>query len=248
MRAILTYHSIDATGSVVSIDPLTFRAHVRWLTSGAVPVVSLEELVKLPASADAIALTFDDAFQNFAEIAAPALLENRLPATLFVATDAVGSTNAWKRGGDPDVPQLPLLSWDALGRLRAAGIDLGGHSRSHARLPLLSTAGIEEEVSGSSERLFAELGHRPTAFAYPYGAVDERVAAVVRRQYRLACTTELRALGAFEDRVLLPRLDAYYLRAPGRLESWGSSRFRRHLRLRAAGRRLRLHILSGSGR
>ena len=36
MRAILTYHSVDETGSVISIDERTFRRHVAWLAKGHV--------------------------------------------------------------------------------------------------------------------------------------------------------------------------------------------------------------------
>jgi peptidoglycan/xylan/chitin deacetylase (PgdA/CDA1 family) len=71
MRAILTYHSIDDSGSPISVAPEEFRAHVRWLGSGAVRVVPLAKLVTLPPDDDAVALTFDDAFENFSTIAAP---------------------------------------------------------------------------------------------------------------------------------------------------------------------------------
>ena len=35
MRGILTYHSVDPSGSPISIDEKAFRAHVAWLASGA---------------------------------------------------------------------------------------------------------------------------------------------------------------------------------------------------------------------
>jgi len=61
----------------------------------------------------------------------------------------------------------------------------------------------------------------------------------VARQFHRACTTELRLLGIMEDPVRLPRLDMFYLRAAGRLEAWGTSRFAGGLWLRAQARRLR---------
>ena len=95
MRAILTYHSIDDSGSPISVAPEEFRAHVRWLSSGLVRVVPLAELVTLPPEEEAVAITFDDAFQNFASVAAPLLYEHGLPATLFVVSGRVGRDNAW---------------------------------------------------------------------------------------------------------------------------------------------------------
>ena len=33
-RAILTYHSIDESGSVVSVSPSRFQQHVKWIRFG----------------------------------------------------------------------------------------------------------------------------------------------------------------------------------------------------------------------
>ena len=84
MRAILTYHSVDESGSPISIAPAAFRRHVAWLAAHGPRVVSVDELLRLPPTAAAVALTFDDAFVNFADLAWPLLREHRLPATVFV--------------------------------------------------------------------------------------------------------------------------------------------------------------------
>ena len=65
MKAILTYHSVDASGSVISIDPEAFDGHIRWLASHRTAVVPLSELLALRDDTDAVAITFDDAFTNF---------------------------------------------------------------------------------------------------------------------------------------------------------------------------------------
>ena len=44
MRAILTYHSIDSSGSPISLSEEAFRAHVRFFGSGRVAVVPLADL------------------------------------------------------------------------------------------------------------------------------------------------------------------------------------------------------------
>ena len=95
MRAILTYHSIDASASPISVSKEVFASHVEWLATGRVRVTTVDELLRLPDSADAVALTFDDGFENFGEIAAPALARHALPSTLFIVSDYVGRTNAW---------------------------------------------------------------------------------------------------------------------------------------------------------
>jgi peptidoglycan/xylan/chitin deacetylase (PgdA/CDA1 family) len=248
MRAILTYHSIDDSGSPVSVSAAAFRAHATWLASGRVQVVSLEALAQLPDSVDAVALTFDDGFQNFEEHAAPLLIEHGFPSTVFVVPEHVGQTNDWG-GGAPNaaIPILPLMSWEALGRQSGLGVTIGAHTRRHRDLTLVRGAALEDEVAGCVERIAAELGMRPSTFAYPYGGVDVTSATVVRDVFELACTTELRALRKDDDRALLPRLDMFYFRDEGQLESWGTSAFKRRLWLRAQGRKVK-KIVQRTGR
>ncbi len=244
MHAILMYHSIDPSGSVISVDPATFRRQAEWLAGGPVRVVPLEELGRQAPEDDAVALTFDDGFANFGEVAAPLLLDLQLPATLFVVTDRAGGTNDWEGAPGPGIPTLPLLGWDDLGRLAERGIALGAHTRTHPHLSRLDAARRREEIAGSADQIERETGRRPAAFAYPYGDLDAGVAALAADTFALACTTELRPV-AREDRPhLLPRLDMYYLREAGMLEDWGSARFRWRLRLRGQARRLRevLHV------
>lgn len=239
MRAMLTYHSIDPSGSPISVAERTFRRQVEWLVGSGLRVTTVEELLRLPPTEEAVALTFDDAFASFGEIAWPLLRALGLPVTLFVPTEHTGGSNAWWQPPGISVPQLPLLGWEALGRLAEEGVTLGSHSRTHPDLRGLPVAALAEEIEGSARRLEAETGRRPAGFAYPYGYFDADVRRVVRQVYRWAVTTELRSLGASEDPWLLPRLDAYYFRSPGQLEVWGTRRFQRRLWLRAGARRVR---------
>lgn len=237
MRGILTYHSVDPSGSAISIDEAAFRRHVAWLASGRVRVTTLTELLERPAAEDAVALTFDDGFANFAAVAWPLLRERGVPVTVYIVSDRVGGTNAWGGRDAPGIPTMPLLGWDALGSLVAEGVTLGAHSRTHPDLRRLGRTALEDEVAGSAERIAAETGQRPEAFAYPYGRVSGAAVAVAARVYRLACTTEHRALTTREDPLRLPRLDCWYFRRGG-LEAWGTAAFRARVRVRRGLRRL----------
>lgn len=248
MRAILTYHSLDGSGSPISVAPEAFGRHVAWLASGRVRVVGLAELLALAPEADAVALTFDDAFRNFVEVAAPLLRAHGLPATVYVVPGHVGGTNAWGGVRDPRVPTLPLADWDQLGRAVEAGIRVGAHTLTHPHLTRVPAGQLEEELAGAQEAIRQATGQRPDSIAYPFGDVDAAVAGRAAALYRLGVTTELRALAGQEDPLRLPRLDMYYLRDPGRLEAWGSAAFRGRLWLRAHARRLRQTLdLAGGG-
>lgn len=246
MRAILTYHSIDESGSPISVSREAFRAHMRWLASSPVRVLSLAALIEADDEGDAVAITFDDGFLNFFHEAAPILEEASLPATVFVVPEHVGGSNDWGGRSVPGIPTLSLMDWRLLGDLARAGVSLGAHTRRHRDLSQVRGAALEDEVAGCVERMAAELGQRPTTFAYPYGAVDAISATVVRDVFALACTTELRTLRPDDDRALLPRLDMFYFRERGQLDAWGSAAFRSRLWLRAQGRRVR-RLVQGRG-
>jgi peptidoglycan/xylan/chitin deacetylase (PgdA/CDA1 family) len=243
LRAILTYHSIDDSGSVVSVDEGTFRRHAEFLSRAGLRSVGLLDLVAMPDDADAVAITFDDAFANFASTAWPVLREHGHRVTLFVPTAHVGRTNGWESGAG-GIPVLPLLDWADLGRLTEEGVTIGAHSETHPDLTTLEPHTLHAEVARPVEQIHRETGVAPHTFAYPYGAVNEKTAAEVAKHYRLAVTTELRWLAGADDVHWLPRLDAYYLRRPGALERFGSARFRRALTWRNRLRRAR-HRLTG---
>ena len=206
---ILTYHSLDTSGSVISTDPRVFREQMDSLAETGTRVVPLEQIQHTPG---AVALTFDDGFQNFYEHAYPVLRDRRFPATVFVVTGFCGSTNNWpSQPANPPVPRLPLMGWSELREVAAANITLGSHTCTHPYLPELSAAQLDEELRVSRLSLEDQLGQPVTSFAYPYGAATPGVQAAVGRHYQLACGTKLAYLSEDSDATELPRLDTYYL-------------------------------------
>jgi peptidoglycan/xylan/chitin deacetylase (PgdA/CDA1 family) len=131
------------------------------------------------------------------------------------------------------------MDWDALGRLMEQGLEIGAHTRRHPRLDMLGTAALEDEILGGAAELAQRIGRRPRAFAYPYGRTSPAAVALVRHRFGRAVTTELRCLRQVEDAALLPRLDAYYFRAAGELERWGSAAYAARLGARRAARTAR---------
>lgn len=239
MRGILTYHSIDRSGSPISVAPSAFERHVSSLACGSPRVTHVSDVINPASGSQAVALTFDDGFANFATEAWPRLADRGLPVTLFVATDRVGTTNAWGGRDQAGIPTMPLLDWDALGRLAETGVDLGAHSRSHADLRRVSDAQLEDEIAGAMEEITTRTGRPVRGFAYPYGACDLRVVSAVARVAAWACTTRFAALRLTDGQYELPRLDAYYFRAAAGLESWGTAGFRARIGLVRTRRWLR---------
>ena len=234
MRAILTYHSIDASGSPISLHPETFARHVQWLSSGRVRVLPLADLISLPDGDGhhAVALTFDDGFANFTTAAWPHLRDRGLPATIFVVTGHVGGFNKWGGYATAGIPTLPLATWDTLARCMEEGVEIAAHTRTHAHLPSLEPGQVADEIGSSVHDIQARLGCRPRSFAYPYGAVTPAVAAAAGSVCSWACTTDYQPLRPDADPRRLPRLDAYYFQDAGCFRGWGSGWFRARVAFR----------------
>lgn len=230
MRAILAYHSIDESGSAISVASAVFHEHVQWLSARHVDVLSVDRLLDLPNDdqSNAVAITFDDGFANFSDAAA-LLADYGLPVTLFVVTGRVGATNVWNGRPDPGIPTLPLLGWRQLEALVESGVTIGAHTRTHASLTRLSPSAVEDEMDGCLDDLEQRLGRRPTYLAYPYGDVSDSVASAAAARFAGAMTTRFASLSGRDAPTRIPRFDMFYFRRPGALRSWGTPRFARHV-------------------
>ena len=245
MKATLTYHSLDDSGSAISVAPAIFAHHLAWLTSGRIRVLSLDQLIAHPDDAtDAVAVTFDDGFLNGRE-AIEQLRAHDLPVSLFVVSGCVGGTNAWGGKAQRGIPTLPLLGWGDLERLVAAGAAVEAHTHSHAALTALSESALDEELGRCQNELHARLGTRSSHLAYPYGEVNDSVEARVGTYFRYGHTTALRFMMNSDAALRMPRLDMYYFRAPGQLETWGTPAFARHVAWCARRRKIRSYLLQG---
>ena len=235
MRAIVTFHSIDDSGSVLSYPPNTFVKLLDALERCDIPVLDLDTLLR-PDTRCGIALSFDDGIRTVFTEFLPILRSHSVPAHLFLTTGTVGTTNRWPRQ-PPSAPVFEMLRWSEIETLHGAGMRIEAHTASHPDLRELSDADIKAECESADEVITSRLGVPPRYFAYPYGHSNARVRAFTRDHYCGSLTTDLRMLRPDEDKAVLPRLDAYYLRRQiifGDLRSLHSRAFlglRRVLRL-----------------
>jgi peptidoglycan/xylan/chitin deacetylase (PgdA/CDA1 family) len=230
MKAILTYHSIDESGSPISVPADAFERHRAWITSGRVRALSLSAIVRHPDDGeDAVAVTFDDAFLN-AKSPISSLAASGVPVAVFAVTHHVGTTNAWGGKAQDGIPTLPLMSWEDLRVLIGLGVEIAPHSRTHRSMTALSAPDIAAEMAGSADDLQGRLGVRSPHFAYPYGELSDAVVEQAARHFDHAFTTEFDLLTSGSQPMRCPRLDMYYFRGRDALSEWGSRRFARHLR------------------
>jgi peptidoglycan/xylan/chitin deacetylase (PgdA/CDA1 family) len=207
-RAILTYHSLDDSGSVVSVPPHLFARQMAALAASGVKVAPLAGLLAAPPPA--VALTFDDGFDNFADFGAPILARHGFPATVFVVSGHCGGFNDW--GSQPaGIPRLRLLEWSRIRELTRAGFEFGAHTVNHPNLAELDDARAREEILGSKQRIEEAIGQPVRCFAYPYGAMPEAARRMVAEHFAAGCSTCMGWITPGSRAEALERLDAYYL-------------------------------------
>jgi peptidoglycan/xylan/chitin deacetylase (PgdA/CDA1 family) len=117
-----------------------------------------------------VTFTFDDVPKSVARVGLPILQKYRYPATVFVET----------RNTDGNYPDY--MNWDDVKKVADAGWEVGAHTHTHPHLTKLTDEEILEDLFTSAQKL-AEHGYAPTDFASPYGDLDDRVLAIIKRHY-----------------------------------------------------------------
>lgn len=237
MRAVLTFHSIDDSGSVLSYPPKTFEKLLDALERCDIPILDLDTLLQADTP-HGIALTFDDGMRTMFTEALPILRRYSAPAHLFLTTSVVGATNRWP-GQPAGAPLFEMLQWSEIEALQEAGVRVEAHTACHPDLRQLSNAALRDECESADEIIASRLGVRARYFAYPYGLSDARVRAFAGQRYCGSLTTDLRRLRRDEDKAALPRLDTYYLRHDMIFRDLHALHSRAYLGLRRALRLLR---------
>ena len=214
LRAILTYHSIDDSGSFVSVSAETFRSQMRSLFERGIQTTFPADLLSnqgLDPKHPAAALTFDDGFDNFYTEAFPILSEFNMRATVFLVPGRCGKAGDWARQPE-DHRSRELMSWSRIAELHAAGVELGAHTMTHPMLTSLPPDQAQAEILDSKREIEDRLGSPVRSFAYPYGDESASLRQIVRRNFDVGCSTRMGYLkpGALPESV--ERLDVYYLR------------------------------------
>ncbi len=246
MRAILTFHSIDDSGSVVSFDGRLLDELLDQLRKKDIPVRGLDELLADDRH-DGVALTFDDGIRSVHDTALPILQKHQAPAHLFLTAGLVGRNAKWPY--QPAGPvRFEMLDWSQVEALHAAGIRIENHTCNHPDMRKLSPGQMAEECDRADEIIVSRLGRKPRYFAYPFGYCNGAVREVSRHRFSASLTTELRTLGVREDLAALPRLDSYYFRSKALIRAFDTTAMSFYLQIRNSLRRMKGRIGSGESK
>ncbi|OGC78508.1 MAG: hypothetical protein A2145_02200 [candidate division Zixibacteria bacterium RBG_16_40_9] len=174
---ILAYHKIGPKFdlSVVYQSQKQFSGQLKFLQAEGYRFVSLEEAFQKSFPEKALALTFDDGYENIYTTAFPVLQELDIPATAFMVTGFVGKYNSWDfnfgRKG------LKHLSWEQIKEMAKDGISFGSHTVNHPDLTKLDKKYVDYELKTSKEILEDKLGQEVKFLSYPFGKYNSFIKA-----------------------------------------------------------------------
>ena len=214
MIPILTYHSIDDSGSVISTHPQKFRDQMQILYDRRFNIISLSDLVALmhnkqPLPSKTAVITFDDGFKNFYLKAYPILQEFGFSATVFLVPGYIGKTSEWN-ATSRGIPVLDLLEWSEIREMVKSGIDFGAHTMNHTDLSRLSREQARQEIVDSKLLIQKYLEKDAQFFAYPYGRLTNETKAIVKDEFLGACSVTFGFVDRESNVYTLPRIDMYY--------------------------------------
>ena len=181
------------------VRPEDLRRQIARLREWGYRLVSFGRLAGEADREGYAALTFDDGFVDNLDTLVPLLAELEVPATVFVVSGWLGQPH-------PAAQWTRILNPEELRDLRAVGIEIGGHSATHADLSTLSYDAALEELSRGKRELEEVLGESVAVAAYPYGRANPEAARAARDAgFRAACLCTAR--GSWDDPLRLPRQD-----------------------------------------
>jgi peptidoglycan/xylan/chitin deacetylase (PgdA/CDA1 family) len=202
---VLMYHAIGTpvpgdTKKLYNLQPEIFKAHINYLgelnANGSLNVYELFHDISLR---DGVVITFDDGYLDNLLVAAPALIQQQLPFTVFIAPKLMLSGD--KRYLTPDT--LKELS-------SLPGVTIGAHGYSHLPLTTLNNATLACELKDSRAWLEDTIGKPVLSMSYPHGCVDARVQdAVNQAGFKLAASSRFGAHTKSDQALLIPRTDIW---------------------------------------
>lgn len=162
------YHKVSAAPEDgLNVNPSTLKDQIQAVFDLGFKPIGLQDLLahveqRLPLPDKCFLISFDDAYVNNLEVAAPVLASFSLKPVVFVPTAFMGQTNEWDKGSDK------LMLTKELTKLKEAGWAIGFHGHRHLHLGKIPHIEAEEDL-GLMLKTCETSSVFDLVLAFPYG-------------------------------------------------------------------------------
>ncbi len=195
------YHRVSDShpnGWTLSVDD--FRRHLDLLQSRGTIVDLAEAQRRVRSGASdhcTFTVTFDDGYAENLDFAIPEMLQRNIPCTYFVTTQNFLKNTPFAHDVKAGVP-LRVHTAKQIRELSDAGIEMGGHTRTHIDFSEVSDPSvIDDEIRYAKEELEQVIGRRVRYFAFPFGLKPQLTQSAIASVYRAGYDGFCSAYGAY---------------------------------------------------
>jgi peptidoglycan/xylan/chitin deacetylase (PgdA/CDA1 family) len=209
---VLFYHRIaDDRASSWTHSNRLFRKQITWLQRHC-ELISLEEAQRRVRNGFnnrvAACITFDDGYAENCDQAIPLLVREKIPCTYFVSTQHVMDGKPFPHDTQQNAVGRPNTI-DQLRWMAASGIEIGGHTRTHADLgSITDEVKLYDEVVVAGEELQKAIRSPVRHFAFPYGMPKNLSAHAFQLAFEYGYEGVCSAFGAYN----FPGDDPFHIR------------------------------------
>lgn len=184
--AILYYHQIRKE---------VFSKQINFLKKH-LDIIDIDTLIKNMKNGkvpkNKIVITFDDGYKSNYKEVFPVAQKEKVPITIFLTTDYIGKTMPKEKPVNPGSSiERELLTWEEITEMNESNlIDFGAHTCTHPRLDKIEVEKVRNEILDSKSIIEDKLQTKVKYFAYPYGIYDKNSLDIVKKNFKLAFTTQ----------------------------------------------------------
>lgn len=205
---ILLYHHVaENTPRSTSLTPQEFSSHLEYIAANhtVVPLSDIVDAIQNKSSLPekAVAITFDDGYENILTNAHPLLREHGFPYTIFINPDVIGV-------------QGNQLDWEQVAAMQKEGVTFANHTLDHLHM-LEKLEGESEQawlsriwnnVTEAEKVIETKTGRSLKYLAYPFGEYNEVLASRLTEHGYVGFGQHSGAAGPHSNQAAIPRFPA----------------------------------------